>query len=350
MGHKPAIIEDLLANIPGVVMVQSSSSLSQLKPKLKRVKKAKAKATVTQIDTVSISKLVEVEKNQTAAEKRPTEADASDSQPSKRPRSDQLEGRRFPHNMTWAPKVMVGDRPLTVGDSVINDVKVIQHTHSNAIKTEMARNELAKKTKEAAKLLTSLNHAEVNNRALLDQAKASKDAQNQAEKKAKMVNTEAATSKANLEAAKARVAELEVKLQKALDSKEADVKVADEKAFEKGQAAVRDQYKEQPKDSGDEANEDGNADDEEEEAATDAKSPTLNEQVLDLTEDEEDDLASKGTSPKPTFEVQCAEESLDQTLLEIDAEIVVEKNVILATKADKTPTTEVEQSHTNPSA
>ncbi|XP_028051902.1 uncharacterized protein LOC114256459 [Camellia sinensis] len=91
IGRKPAIVEDLLANIPGVMMVQSSSSSSQSKPKPKRVKKAKTKATVTQIDskdTVPISKLAEVEKNQIPAEKRLAEADASDCQPSKRPRSD----------------------------------------------------------------------------------------------------------------------------------------------------------------------------------------------------------------------------------------------------------------------
>ncbi|KAF5934555.1 hypothetical protein HYC85_030726 [Camellia sinensis] len=83
----------------------------------------------------------------------------------------------------------------------------------------------------------------------------------------------------------------------------------------------------EPKDSSDEADEDDAEDGEAEgmrkEAATDPKSRTLNEQI-DLTQDKEDDLVSKGVFPKPTTseaEVQCAENSLDQTLQEIDAEI-----------------------------
>ncbi|XP_028073924.1 helicase SWR1-like [Camellia sinensis] len=235
------------------------------------------------------------------------------------------------------------------------NLQAIQHAHSYAVKTEMTRKELVKKTKEAAKLLSSLNQAEAKNRALLDQAKASKAAQDLAEEKAKKADAEAEAARADLEAVKAKIANLEAKMQAALDSKEPEVKATDEKAFEEGQAAVRDQYKGQlqapfppePKDSGDEVDEDDTEDDEadevEEEAATDAKFPTLNEQI-DLTQDEEDDLVSKGVSPKPTTseaEVQCAKRSLDQTLLEIDIEIAVEKNA--------TPPAEVEKSQTNPS-
>lgn len=74
-------MEDLLANLPGVVTVQSSPSQSLPKPKSKRVKKAKVKATVTQIDfedTVPISKLTEIEKTASGAEKRPAEAATDD--------------------------------------------------------------------------------------------------------------------------------------------------------------------------------------------------------------------------------------------------------------------------------
>lgn len=77
MERSKATIEDLLADLPSVVIVQSSPSQSQPKAKPKRVKKAKAKATVTQIDsedTVPISKLVEAEKSTSSADKRPAEA------------------------------------------------------------------------------------------------------------------------------------------------------------------------------------------------------------------------------------------------------------------------------------
>ncbi|XP_028065624.1 uncharacterized protein LOC114268625 [Camellia sinensis] len=318
----------------------------------------KAKAIMTQIeskDTVPISKLVETEKSRMTAEKRPAEVDASDSQPSKKPRSEQPKGSQsFSRNMTWAPEVMVDDKPLTAGDNTMNlEVGValpmaIQHAHSYAVKTEMMRKGLARKTKEVAKLLSSLHHAGANNQALLDQAEASKVTQDLAEEKAKTANDEAETARADLEAAKGKAADLEAKLQEALASKEAEVNAADEKAFEEGQTAVRDQYKQQePNVSGDEADEDdaedGGVDEVEEEAATDPKSPTLNEQI-DLTQDEEDDLVSKGISPKPTSseaEVQCTERSLDQTLQKIDAEIVTEKNA--------TPPSQVDKSQISPS-
>ncbi|KAF5933223.1 hypothetical protein HYC85_029394 [Camellia sinensis] len=48
-----------------------------------------------------------------------------------------------------------------------------------------------------------------------------------------------------------------------------------------------------------------------------AKSPTLNEQVLDLTQDEEDKVSKSPSPKKTTFEVPIAEKSLDQTLQEI---------------------------------
>ncbi|XP_028063989.1 mitogen-activated protein kinase kinase kinase 2-like [Camellia sinensis] len=113
--------------------------------------------------------------------------------------------------------------------------------------------------------------------------KAAKAAQNLVEEKAKLAEDEAEVARVDLAAAKAKATDLEAKLQEALDSKEAEVKAADEKAFKEGQAA----------DSGDEPDEDdtedGEVDEVEEEAAIDAKSSTLNEQV-DLTQDEEDDL------------------------------------------------------------
>ena len=54
-----------------------------------------------------------------------------------------------------------------------------------------------------------------------------------------------------------------------------------------------------------------------------AKSPTLNEQVLDLTQDEEDEV-QKTTSEA---EVETASKSLDDTLREIDAEVEADKSV-----------------------
>ncbi|XP_028104877.1 uncharacterized protein LOC114303898 [Camellia sinensis] len=227
----------------------------------------------------------------------------------------------------------------------------------------------------------------------MDQAKASRATQNQAKEKAKIAEANAEAAKADLEAAKAKAIELEAKLQEALDSKDAEVKAADEKVFEEGQAAVRDQYKGQVnlacnrgyylgwmaalnkiyvlmdsplwdinqlqvpfppalKESDDDAEEDDAEEkaEDEEEAAVGAKSPTLNEQVLGLTQDEVDEV-SKSASPKTTAseaEVQTAEKSLDQTFLEIDAEIEAEKTAEklsqLSTEADTQPIADAERS------
>ncbi|THF99815.1 hypothetical protein TEA_028007 [Camellia sinensis var. sinensis] len=71
----------------------------------------------------------------------------------------------------------------------------------------------------------------------------------------------------------------------------------------------------------------------ESEAAVEAKSPTLNEQVLDLTQDEENEV-QKTTSEA---EVETANKSLDDTLREIDAKVQAEKSAQLSVKADITP-------------
>ncbi|XP_028058374.1 transcription initiation factor TFIID subunit 11-like [Camellia sinensis] len=87
IGCNKAVVEDLLADIPGVVIVQSSPSQSQPKPKQKRVKRAKEKASFTQVefeDTVPISKLAEIEKTSSVAEKRPAEDDPSETAKSKK--------------------------------------------------------------------------------------------------------------------------------------------------------------------------------------------------------------------------------------------------------------------------
>ena len=252
---------------------------------------------MTQIDsedTVPISKLSKIEKSSTVAEKRPAAVVTPDAPPPKKPRPDRPKGsNNFPRNMTWAPEVMVRDRPLPPDESVIESVKVgvvlstavllpedmnhmddlhayetfglmlqhsvlvslmlypfklsntklkhfftnlfhslqvIQHTHSYAIKTKMMRKELVKKSQEATKLLSSLNHAEASNQNLLDQAKA---AQTEAETKARVADTIAEPAKAVVEVAKARARELEAKLKEAIDLKEAKVKAADERLLKK---------------------------------------------------------------------------------------------------------------------
>ncbi|XP_028078898.1 uncharacterized protein LOC114280721 [Camellia sinensis] len=243
---------------------------------------------------------------------------------------------------------MFGDRPLTANDSAIENVEV-----DFALSMAML-------------LLVDMNHManlhEYENFNLMMQhfvlAKVAKAAQDQAEAKVEAAEATTEAAKANVEAVKARAADFEAKLKKAIELKEAEVNTADEKAFEKVQAAFCDQYKDMPfppslKDSEDEAEEEETeAEDanEEEEVAVGAKSLTLNDQVLDLTQDEEDEV-SKSASPKKTTsqaEVQTAKKSLDETLLKIDAKIQAEKTVKktsqLSAKAKTPPTAKARQS------
>ena len=60
--------------------------------------------------------------------------------------------------------------------------------------------------------------------------------------------------------------------------------------------------------------------------AAGTKSISLNEQVLNLTQDEEGDEVSKEATPEQALlDVPLANKSLDQTLQEIDAELAAEK-------------------------
>ncbi|XP_028078089.1 uncharacterized protein CG45076-like [Camellia sinensis] len=348
MRRNKAVVEDLLADIPGVVTVQSSPSRSQPKPKQKMVKRAKEKASFTQVeykDTVSISK---------------------------------------------APVITIEDKPARVGDSAIDNIEVvvalstallfptdlnhmaevseyenfalmmqhsvltIQHAYTFAMKAEELKKELVHKTKEAAGLLKSLNNAEDKMKVLLDQAKAAKQAQDQAEEKTGAAEAVAEVLKAEIKEAEAKTAKAQAKLRRALATKEAEIKAADEKAYAEGAADVCEEYKKQaalkelaiPEDSplydegqlavpfphassqseakvggkeGEEEDEEEEKDEEAEvavnaEGSTGAKSPTLNEQVLDLTQDEDDEVL-KSASPKKTIsEVPIIEKSLYQTL------------------------------------
>ena len=57
-----------------------------------------------------------------------------------------------------------------------------------------------------------------------------------------------------------------------------------------------------------------------------AKAPTPNEQVLDLTQDEEGEEVPKDATPeKASSDVPLTDKSLDQTFPEIDAELAAEK-------------------------
>ena len=81
-------------------------------------------------------------------------------------------------------------------------------------------------------------------------------------------------------------------------------------------------------DDGEEANAEEAAGEADAEVFASAKSFTLNDQALDLTKDDRDEVSKSASLNKATFGVKVltAEKSLDQTLLEINAEIVAKKS------------------------
>ncbi|XP_028075022.1 uncharacterized protein LOC114277328 [Camellia sinensis] len=380
MGHKKAVVDDLLANIPNIVTVQPSPSQSQPKPKPKpkRLKKAQPKATITQIDsedTLSISKIAKVEKSASTAEKRPAEAAPSESTRSKKPRSESTKTLgSMKSDAPWAPLITIKDKLVKVGDSATDlevgvafstalflpkdlecntevseyensalmlqhSVQAIQHAYSFAMQAFDIKKELVNKTKEADSLLKTVNKAEAKMKTLMDQAKAAKKAQDEADERAGAAKAIAKVLEAEKKEAEAKTAEAQAELIAALAAKDAEIKTADEKAYAERATDIKEDYKKQelavpedsalknasnlvlpfppsPSQSEDEVESEEEAEVEKSEKAMDAgaKSPTLNEQVLDLTQDKADEVSKDATPEKKTSDAPITKKSIDQTL------------------------------------
>ncbi|GMP79381.1 hypothetical protein CsSME_00034951 [Camellia sinensis var. sinensis] len=139
---------------------------------------------------------------------------------------------------------MVGDRPFLAGDSALDDLEVgvaistavllpvdinrmvelseyenyammMQHCflgHSQAVKTDAFKKKFTQKTKEATKLLTSLNKAEDRIRGLLDKDKATKLALKVAENCAEAAENVAEVAQAEAKEAKEKEAQAQTEL------------------------------------------------------------------------------------------------------------------------------------------
>lgn len=210
---------------------------------------------------------------------------------------------------------------------------------------------------------------------LEDQVEAAIKAQTNAEEKAKAAEAIRKVAESQKREAEEKMAQAEKELQEALAIKDAEIKEADEKAYTQGMADVTEAYELQvkqacnkgftlgsmsllkklnvPEDSplrkadaiplpfppaqpsnqdvSESESEDG--DEKEDEALVrksqdvdGAKSPLQNEQVLDLTQDEECDEVNKDAADeKESADVIHANKNLDDTLAEIDAEVAAEK-------------------------
>ncbi|THG23559.1 hypothetical protein TEA_015347 [Camellia sinensis var. sinensis] len=363
IGRKKVVIDDLLADSPDTVNAQPSPSQSKPKPKPKRLKKAQPKAMVTQIDTkdtLPISKLAESEKTFSTVEKRPTEAEPSQLTRSKRPRSEPTTtSRSLKSDAPWAPAITIEDKPVRAGDNA-DDIEVgVALFTALLLPKDLNRNVDMSKHKNFALMLQHSIQA------LIDRAEVAKKAQDEALVKADAAEAIAKVLETEKNEAQEKTAEAQAELQVALTTKDVEIKAADEKAYAEGAADVNEDYKKQvkqacnkgftlgwmaalkklavPEDSplknaGDlilsfpftpSQSEDEVESEEEDEAekkeAAGAKSPTLNEQVPDLFQDEEDEVSKGASAEKTSFEASITEKSLDQILKEIDVELAAEK-------------------------
>ncbi|XP_028104422.1 uncharacterized protein LOC114303501, partial [Camellia sinensis] len=107
------------------------------------------------------------------------------------------------------------------------------------------KNELTRKTKEAAGLLKTINKAKAKMKTLIDQAKAAKQAQDKADERTGAAEAVAKVLKAEKKDVEAKMIEGQAELRDALATKAVEIKVADEKAYVEGATDVREDYKKQ---------------------------------------------------------------------------------------------------------
>ncbi|XP_028073195.1 uncharacterized protein LOC114275363 [Camellia sinensis] len=130
---------------------------------------------------------------------------------------------------------------------------------------------------------------------LEDQAEAAIKAQSDAEEKAESAEAIRKVSEAQRKEAEEKMAQAEKELQKALATEEAEIKDADEKAYAQGMADVTEAYELQVKQEGDEVPKDA-------------------------------------AHEKLSANVPLADKSIEETLQEIDAELMAEKEAKVASQ------------------
>ncbi|XP_028124115.1 uncharacterized protein LOC114321173 [Camellia sinensis] len=209
---------------------------------------------------------------------------------------------------------------------------------------------LADKTREATSLQKTNRNLQSKMKTLADQAEAAVKAKDVAEEKAEATDAIKKVLEAQRKEAEEKTTEAQKELQDTLATKDAELKAADEKGYNKGVADVTADYEKQVKleipDDSLLRNTDvlplpfpstpSQSDDDfepEEEAlvrkskeAAGTKSPAQNEQALDLTQDEEGEEVPIDAAPeKATSDVPIADKSLGQALQEIDAELAAKK-------------------------
>ncbi|XP_028119759.1 retinitis pigmentosa 1-like 1 protein [Camellia sinensis] len=194
------------------------------------------------------------------------------------------------------------------------------------------RKELTDKKREAASLQKTNKNLQSKIKTLEDQAEAAINAKDDAEEKAESTEAIKKILEAEKREAEEKITQAQKELQEALATKEAEVKAADEKGYNEGVADVTVDYEKQ-----DEEGAEVPIDDAPQKAISDVP---IADKILDQTlqeidaelvaekaaEDEEGAEVPIDDAPqKAISDVPIADKILDQTLQEIDAELVAEK-------------------------
>ncbi|XP_028108114.1 methyl-CpG-binding domain-containing protein 10-like [Camellia sinensis] len=151
---------------------------------------------------------------------------------------------------------------------------------------------------------------------LEDQAEAATKAQQMAEEKVESTEAIKKVAEAEKREAEVKKAQAEKELQQALVTKDAEIKAADEEAYVQGMADVTEEYKLQ-----DEDKDDDEALVRKPKDASETKSPPQDDQVLDLTHEEDEEVIKETTPEQASSDVPQIGKSVNETLAEIDAEI-----------------------------
>ncbi|XP_028083115.1 shootin-1-like [Camellia sinensis] len=269
-------------------------------------------------------------------------------------------------NAPWAPPITIENKPVKASDSV-DDIEVsvalstalllpqdlnrnaemseyenfalmlqrsaqaIQHGHSFAMQAFAIKKELENKTKEAASLQRALNKAEGKLKGLTDQVEAAKKAQDEAEEKANAADAIAKVLAAEKKEAEAKLVEAQKELQDALATKDSPLKNVGDLPLP---------FPPTPSQSKDDSESEKEALVRKKKEVVVAKSPTLNEQVVDISQDEEGEVSKDATPEKTTSSALITEQSIDQTLQEIDAELVAKKAAEMSSQLSSEPQTQ----------
>ncbi|XP_028052874.1 dynactin subunit 1-like [Camellia sinensis] len=160
----------------------------------------------------------------------------------------------------------------------------IQHAHSFSVQSFENQEKLAEKKREVSTLQKTNKNSQSKMKSLEDQAEAVIKAQNDAEEKADSAKAIKKVLEAKKKDVEEKTAQVQKELQDTLATKEAEIKAADEKGYNKGVTDVTADYEKQ-----------------------------------------DDEVPKDATPKKASSDVPTADKSIDETLQEIDAKLAAKK-------------------------